>query len=180
MLKAEDSVLILIDVQGKLAQIVHQSDQLIETLATLIQAAELFDIPILWVEQLPDKLGSTTPKLAELLQSKCQVITKSHFSAWQAEQFRDALNSSGRKQLLITGIETHICVYQTCRDLLEQDFNVHVVVDGVSSRTLENKQLGVEMMTQYGAKLTNCESLLFELQQQAQEERFKQLLKMIK
>ncbi|MCG9695787.1 hydrolase [Shewanella sp. Isolate11] len=180
MLKAEQCVLVLVDVQGKLAQVVHQSDVLIEKLATLITAAELFEIPILWLEQLPDKLGTTTPRLQELLSPKQQPITKAHFSAWQAEDFRESLIKHDRKQILITGIETHICVYQTCRDLLDNDFCVHIVSDGVSSRTLENKQLGIDMMTQYGALLTNCESLLFELQHQAQGERFKQLLKMIK
>jgi nicotinamidase-related amidase len=180
MLKPHNCVLVIVDVQGKLAQMMHQAEALTNRLETLIKAAELFEIPIVWLEQLPDKLGPTSQNLQALLSPLHQPIAKAHFSAWHAEAFRDAMNSHDRKQVLIAGIEAHICVYQTCRDLLDNDFEVNVLVDGVSSRTLDNKQLGIEMMVQYGAKITNSESLLFELQQQASGERFKALLKMIK
>lgn len=82
--------------------------------------------------------------------------------------------------MLLAGIETHICVYQTCRDLLDNEYEVHLVTDAVSSRTEANKRLGCEMMTQHGALLTNCESLLFELQAEASGDRFRALLKLIK
>ena len=180
MLTPQDCVLVIVDVQGKLAQIMHQAETMTSKLETLIKAAELFEIPIVWLEQLPEKLGSTSQSLQTLLSVKHQPIAKAHFSAWHCEAFREAMSSHDRKQVLIAGIETHICVYQTCRDLLDNYFEVNVIVDGVSSRTAENKQLGIQMMTQYGAKVTNCESLLFELQQHASGERFKALLKMIK
>lgn len=88
--------------------------------------------------------------------------------------------STGRKQVLLAGIETHVCVYQTCGDLIEQGFDVHLIADAVSSRSESNKHLGIEMMKQQGARLNNSESLLFELQHQAEGERFKALLKLIK
>jgi len=81
--------------------------------------------------------------------------------------------------VLLAGIETHVCVYQTCRDLLDQHYSVHVVADAVSSRSVDNKQLGIQMMTAKGATLTNVE-LLFELQHDAQGDRFKALIKLIK
>lgn len=180
MLTPQDCVLVIVDVQGKLAQMMHQAETMTNKLETLIKAAELFEIPVVWLEQLPDKLGATSQNLQTLLSPKYQPIAKAHFSAWHTEAFREAMEHHDRKQVLMAGIETHICVYQTSRDLLDNYFEVNVIADGVSSRTPENKQLGIQMMTQYGAKITNCESLLFELQQQASGERFKELLKMIK
>lgn len=180
MLEPQECVLLIVDVQGKLAQMMHQADTLEHKLTTLIKAAELFDIPIVWLEQLPEKLGSTSPALQALLAPHHQPIVKAHFSAWYTEAFRHAMEGTKRKQVLMAGIETHICVYQTCRSLLDNGYQVNVVADAVSSRSAENKQLGIQMMTQYGAKVTNCESLLFELQREASGERFRALLKMIK
>ncbi|ASJ97841.1 hydrolase [Shewanella marisflavi] len=180
MLKPQECVLIIVDVQGKLATMMHEANELEAKLTNLIKAAELFEIPIIWLEQIPDKLGATSPELANLLTPHYQPIAKEHFSGWHAEPFRQALHQYGRPKVLLTGIETHICVYQTCRDLLDNQYEVHLVTDAVSSRTQTNKQLGCEMMTQHGALLTNSESLLFELQAHASGDRFKALLKMIK
>lgn len=180
MIKAEECVLVVVDVQGKLAQLVSDTQALHQQLSSLIQGAQLFDIPILWLEQLPDKLGHTTASLSELLSLSTQAIPKAHFSGWQAEEFRRRLIQSGRTQVLLAGIETHICVYQTCRDLLEQGYQVNIMCDAVSSRNADNKQLGIEMMRDFGARLHNVESLLFELQHEAQGDRFRALLKLIK
>ena len=180
MLKAEDCILTIVDVQGKLAQLVNESESLHQQLSRLVKGAQLFEVPILWLEQLPDKLGQTTPSLAEILSLTSEPIAKEHFSGWPCETFRQKLIQSGRNQIILAGIETHICVYQTCRDLLEQGYQVSVVCDAVSSRTSENKLLGIDMMQNYGASTTNVESLLFELQHLAQGERFRALLKLIK
>jgi len=180
MITAEQSVLMIVDVQGKLAQVMQQSTQLHQKLAVLIQGAQLFDIPIIWLEQLPDKLGHTSEELAELLQKTVQPIAKSHFSAWHSEAVQQQLKTLNRDQVILAGIETHVCVYQTCQDLLANHYQVHLVADAVSSRGTDNKLLGVQMMLNDGAKLTNVESLLFELQHVAQGERFKALLKLIK
>ncbi|WP_144210615.1 hydrolase [Shewanella donghaensis] len=180
MLTADQSVLVIVDVQGKLAQVMQQSTALHQQLSTLIQGAQLFDIPILWVEQLPDKLGGTTPELSELLSKTTRVIAKSHFSAWQCSEFQQQLTGLNRKNIILAGIETHVCVYQTCQDLLANRYQVQLVADAVSSRIEANKALGIQMMINMGAKLTNTESCLFELQHQATGERFKALLKLIK
>lgn len=180
MLKPEECVLVIVDVQGKLAQIMDNSDKLHQQLQTLIQGAQLCEIPILWLEQLPDKLGATSPELQTLLEKSGSPIAKQHFSGWHCEEFAQALTKTNRKHVILAGIETHVCVYQTCCDLIEQQYSVHLVADGVSSRSAENKQLGIQMMTTRGALLTNVESLLFELQHQAQGERFRALLKLIK
>ena len=179
-LTAENAVLVIVDVQGKLAQIMDKSDTLHQQLATLIAGAQLFNIPILWLEQLPNKLGSTTESLAMLLRKTSQPIAKSHFSGWHCEEFQTQLHTFGRKQVLLAGIETHVCVYQTCSDLLQGGYQVQLVSDAMSSRTQTNKEIGLQMMQAKGASLTNVESLLFELQHVAEGDRFKALIKLIK
>ena len=180
MLKIEECVLVVVDVQGQLAQVMHQSERLHHKLKTLIQGAQLFELPILWLEQLPEKLGGTSETLAVELSTTTSPIAKHHFSGWQVDCFQQQLKDLGRNQVILAGIETHVCVYQTCRDLLDNGYQAHIVVDAMSSRTEENKQLGVAMMQQHGGLVTNVESLLFELQHHAKGERFKALLKLIK
>lgn len=180
MLNPQECVLVVVDVQGKLAQVMDSSAELHQTLLNLIKGTALFDIPTLWLEQLPDKLGQTSPLLYQELIKQSSPIAKQHFSGWQAEQFKEQLTALNRTQVLLAGIESHVCVYQTCSDLLENDFDVHLIVDAISSRTAANKLLGIEMMQHKGAQISNMESLLFELQHEAVGERFKALLKLIK
>jgi len=180
MLKPQECVFVVVDIQGTLANVMEKSESLHQTVLKLIQGLRLFDIPTLWLEQLPDKLGKTSPILYEALIETSQPISKQHFSGWNSQEFREQLINLDRKQIILVGIETHVCVYQTCRDLLDNDFGVHLVIDALSSRTAENKQIGIEMMQARGARITNMESLLFELQNKAVGERFKQLLKLIK
>ncbi|MFQ6370770.1 hydrolase [Shewanella sp. YIC-542] len=180
MLQSTEAILVIVDVQGKLARIMSQTTPLHHRLQILAKAMPLFDIPVLWLEQLPDKLGPTSEELASVLRPITHPIAKQHFSGWQCDEFREQLQQSGRTQVLLAGIETHICVYQTCRDLLDQGLDVHVVADAVDSRQAEARSLGLQMMQQRGAWLTHSEALLFELQHQASGERFRQLLSLIK
>ncbi len=180
MLTPQECVLVIVDVQGKLATIMHQTEALHQQLSVLIQGAQLFKVPILWLEQRPDKLGSTSKSLQSLLCLSAQPIAKHHFSGWHCEAFRDQLRHIGRMQVLLAGIETHVCVYQSCCDLLDNGYQVHLVADAVSSRSAENRALGIQMMASRGAQLTNLESLLFELQHEAQGEQFKSLQRLIK
>lgn len=180
MLTAKESALVIVDVQGQLAKIMSQSAQLHHNLSVLIAGAQLLEIPIIWLEQLPEKLGSTSPELASLLEKTTSPITKSHFSGWQCQAVQAQLQSLKRPNILLAGIETHVCVYQSCQDFIREGFKVHLVADAVSSRSNDHKILGIQMMMNLGAKLTNVESLLFEVQQQASGDRFKALLKLIK
>jgi len=180
MLKPEECVFVVVDIQGTLAKVMERSESLHQTVLKLIHGLQLFDIPTLWLEQLPHKLGKTSPILYEQLIKTSSPISKQNFSGWGSQAFREELINLDRKQIILVGIEAHVCVYQTCRDLLDNDFDVHLVIDAVSSRTVENKRIGVEMMQARGAHTTNMESLLFELQHEAVGERFKQLLRLIK
>ena len=179
MLKKDNTALVIIDVQGKLATLVHHQEQLYRNLQILVQGARVLELPILWLEQYPEGLGPTIPEVAELLADQ-QPLAKLCFSACGQSQFQEKLRQSSCRQILLAGIESHVCVYQTARDLLDQDFHVEVVGDAVSSRTLENRQIGLDRMSRAGAAITSVEMVLFELLRQAGSPQFKEIARLVK
>jgi nicotinamidase-related amidase len=179
MLTAENTALVLIDVQGKLATLMHQREQLYRNLQILIQGVRILELPVLWLEQYPQGLGPTIPEVTKLLPDR-QPIPKLCFSGCGQPEFGDALRATGRRQLLVAGIEAHICVYQTTRDLLAQGYHVEVVADAVSSRTPENRQVGLDRMAREGAGLTCVEMSLFELLREAFGPQFKEIARLVK
>jgi nicotinamidase-related amidase len=179
MLKPEDTVFVLIDVQGKLAQVMHGKDDLFQNLRILIQGLRELDIPVLWLEQYPEGLGPTIPEIAELLPDD-KAIPKVSFSGCGKPEFLERLRELGRKQVLVAGIEAHICVYQTVRDLLGMGHEVEVVADAVSSRTPANCQIGLDRMANMGAGITSVEMLLFELLGEANTDVFRKIVKLVK
>ncbi len=180
MLTVNNTVLLVIDVQGKLAQLMQQREILFANLECIIQGSKVLELPIIWTEQVPDKLGATIPAIAELMLDVARPISKATFSCCGVAPFNEQLAATGCKQLLVTGIETHICVYQTCVDLLAQGYEVHLVTDAVSSRIAENRQLGIERIKAAGATLTSTEMALFELLKIAEGPRFKEIAKIVK
>jgi nicotinamidase-related amidase len=178
MLKTQDTVLVLVDFQGKLARIVQDSDAVIASARRLVRGAGVLDVPVLWTEQNPRGLGATVPELAELLPG--EPIAKLSFSCCGEGPFVEALERVGRKGVLLAGIEAHVCVYQTAADLLESGYEVEVVADAVSSRTAENKAIALARMRQLGAAITSVEMVLFELLGRAEGPRFKRLLEIVK
>ena len=179
MLKVDDTALVVIDVQGKLAKIMHQSQEMLENLSKIIQGAKLLDIPILWLEQYPKGLGPTNDMIKDVLTSD-EPVDKMTFSACQTEAFQKQLHNINKKSLLITGIEAHICVYQTVSELLDAGHHIEIVTDCVSSRTLANKQVGIDKMVSLGASITSVEMALFELIRTAEHPKFKEISKLIK
>lgn len=179
MLKVVDTALVVIDVQGKLAKIMHQSSEVLSNIEKIIQGAKLLDIPVLWLEQYPQGLGPTHENIKQHL-SENEPVAKMTFSACQTEDFQQELQKLNKKSLLVTGIEAHICVYQTVKELLKADHYIEVVTDCVSSRTLANKQVGIDKMVSLGAKVTSVEMALFELMQTAEHPKFREVSKLIK
>lgn len=179
MLKQENTGLILIDVQGKLARIVNESEKLVQNLEKLIKGCQILSIPIIWAEQNPKGLGSTIPELSKLLENH-QPIEKYTFNAFETENFRNEIINSGKKQWLICGIESHICVYQTAMGLLLDNFEVEIVADCVSSRSKENKTIALKKMQNKGASLTTAEMCLYELVKDSRRDVFKEILTLIK
>lgn len=178
MLTKDNTVLVIIDVQGKLAQIVEDSEQVVGNIVKAVKCAQALDIPIIWVEQYPKGLGPTTPAIAELL--KGEAIEKITFSAYDNAEFVVALQGTGCHNVLLTGIETHICVYQTAQHLLNNFYNVEVLADCVSSRTSANREVGIQKMLQLGARMSSVEMAFFELQKIAKGDEFKAISQIVK
>ena len=179
MLKQKNTVLLLVDVQGKLAHLMHEKEHLFDNLQKLIKGIQVLGIPVLWVEQNPSGLGPTIPQVADLLPNGSP-ISKMSFSSCRNDRFLQALKNLDRNQVLIAGIETHICVYQTAADLVHMGVEVQVVTDAVSSRTAENKAIGLQRMKDAGASWTSVETALFELLEIAEGDPFKAMLKIVK
>lgn len=179
MLDVENCSLVIVDVQGKLAQIMYEKELLFKNIQILIKVAKILNIPILWCQQVPKALGPTVPEIAELL-SSVEPINKSSFSCCSDEQFSRKLNELNRNQVLICGIETHVCVYQTAVDLLRKGFYVNVISDAVSSRTKEGRKIALKRIAAEGVKLSSVEMALFELLKTAEHPNFKEIAKLIK
>lgn len=179
MLQEENSLLVVIDIQGTLARISADCELLFESTRKLIQGARVFHLPIIVTEQIPEKLGPTIPEIDTLLEGIGK-IPKETFSCCDNAAFMEALNKADRKQILLCGIESHICVYQTAMDLLGRGYEVHVVADAVSSRTAQNREIGIIKMAHAGAHLTSTETVLFELLKTAASNKFKDIFKIVK
>jgi nicotinamidase-related amidase len=178
MLDEKNCCLVVIDVQGKLADLMHEKEQLFKNLRILIQAANILDIPILWYEQKPEALGPTVPQIAELL-TEYTPHPKTNFSCC-SETFYEMLEMLDKDHVILCGIESHICVYQTAADLMSTGREVDVVADAVSSRTPENKHIALERMRDDGANISCVEMALFELLGSADHPKFREIAKLIK
>lgn len=179
MLKIENSVLLMIDIQGKLSQIVDESDQLLKKASIALKAAKLLDLPILVCEQTPEKLGKTAEFLQEDIKD-LKIYEKHVFSAARQEELMNDLNALDRSQVIIIGIETHICVYQSIYDLLASNYDVYVLEDVVSSRSKDDKNCGIDRVKALGAKVVTLEMALFELMETAKHPSFRAISKLIK
>jgi len=179
MLVLENTVLILVDVQEKLAAAMHEREALVRNIVKIVQGAGILGIPVVCTEQNPKGLGLTLPEIAGLL-TDTDPITKLSFSCCGEERFMKALKEANRKQVLIAGIESHVCVYQTAVDLLSLEYEVQALADCVSSRTPEDKAVGLERIKHLGGSITSAETALFELLKIARGDNFKQMLKVVK
>jgi nicotinamidase-related amidase len=179
MLNSDDAILIVVDIQEKLIRAMFEKEKMLENVMKLIKGILLFDIPILITEQYPRGLGQTVSEIASLIPDY-KPIPKLSFSCCDNQQFMQALSQSGKTQILLIGIETHVCVYQTAIDLINLGYQVNVVTDCVSSRTKENIHLALHRMEIESAKLTGVEMALFELLKIAEGDKFKDISNFVK
>lgn len=179
MLRLDDTFFVLIDVQGKLSTVMHEREALIENCRKAVQCMQALDVPIVVTEQIPEKMGETVPELAELL-GDTERIEKISFSCCGENKFINAVESLGRKRAIVAGMETHVCVYQTAADLFAAGYHVEVLADAVSSRTLENKLIGLEKMKAAQVEITSVETAVFELMRTAEHPAFRDILKIVK
>lgn len=177
-LNKEDAVLIIIDIQERLVPAMSGGERSVKNTNVLIAAAESMGIPVIVTEQYPKGLGCTVPQIEENL-GKAVKFEKTAFSGC-IDGVRDHLNKTNRKKVIITGMETHVCVFQSVRDLLKQGYYVFVAADAVCSRTEENYSNALSLMREMGAVISNTETILFDLLKEAGTPQFKALSKLIK
>ncbi len=178
MLRIDQTALLVIDMQEKLLPAIDGHESVIDVTARMIQAAKLFGLPIVHTEHCPANIGPTVGELATLLDA--EPIEKNIFSCCGQPGFLDEIKKLGRPQLLLAGIECHICVGLTALDLLEAGYEVHVLSDAVGSRLPANRQVGLDRMRQAGAIINCFEMATFELQWTAGDDRFREILRLVK
>ena len=171
--------LIVIDIQEKLFPAIHEKERLLENAVRLIQGAQILDVPVFITEQYRKGLGATVPKVAEAF-SGVAPVEKVTFSSCGAEGFLESLKARHVSDAILCGMESHVCVSQTCLDLLGRGFNVFVAADAVSSRTPDNHRIGLERMRDAGAVIVSTEMALFELLEKAGTQEFKKVLELVK
>ncbi len=178
-LDVANTVLILIDFQERLFPVMYDKEKLLQNVIKLIKGAKVLEIPIILTEQYPKGLGSTIPEVKELIPD-VKPVEKVCFSCTDESAFNQALKSLKRKQVLIAGIEAHICVYQTAMALAREGYEVQVVADCIASRDPENRVAALTKMGMAGISPTTTEMALFELVKVAQGDKFKQISSIVK
>lgn len=173
-----DSVLLVVDYQDKLLPAIHEADPCVAAARKLIEAAHVLEVPTLVTEQYPAGLGRTCATLLDVL-TGIPVVGKTLFSACVPEVL-DRLKTWARPNVIVIGIEAHVCVQQTVLDLLRQGYTVHLCADAIGSRRPSDRDLAIERMRQAGAVVTSAESTIFELIGQAGSDAFKKILKIVK
>jgi len=176
LIKADQSCLLIVDVQEKLIKAIHEPQTVIDNCAWLIQVAAAMQVPILVSEQYPRGLGSTVEKIKQLVQPEW-TMEKVHFSCVAENACKQRIEDISRSQIVVAGIETHVCVLQTAINLLSLEKEVFIVADAVSSRRLADKELAIARMRSVGIQIVSKEMVLFEWVHQAATPLFKQLSK---
>jgi len=179
MFSKENTVLLIVDMQERLLPHIHESEALLGKTAALIECCKALGIPILVTEQYPEGIGPTVPQLAQSIVN-CQKISKRTFSCCRELKFMEALKTLRRKQIIMAGIETHVCIFQTAADLAGGGYAVQVISDAVGSRTPANKAIGLERIKMLGAGISSVESSVFELLETSACPEFKQILSHLK
>lgn len=179
MLDPNNTALVLIDVQGSLAKNMPERELLFNNLIRNIKAAQLLAIPVIWLEQYPEGLGETIPELATLLNDQSP-LRKTTFGCLSTPEIADIIDNLGCNQLVVCGIEAHICVYQSVIQLLNAGYQVELITDAIASRNPSNKTLAIEKMESKGVALTSTEMWIFEVTQDARSPLFKEILNIIK
>ncbi len=179
-LDRNNALLLIVDVQEKLMPVIDRHEEVARSIDIMIRGCRILGVPMMITEQYVKGLGRTIEPLRAALESDYRPIEKNCFSAGGLAEFEPALRQTGRRQILVTGIETHICVYQTVGDLLRAGYEVTLIADALSSRTAQNKTSGLRRMESDGAKLSSTEMALFELMGVAATDEFRAIAKLVK
>jgi nicotinamidase-related amidase len=178
-LDKNDTMLLIIDIQERLAVVMKEIDKVVKNTQHLIELARMINLPLVVTEQYPKGLGRTVPELQSSIPGY-RPIEKTTFNCCDEPSFLSEINKFGKKKIIVTGMETHVCVLQTSTSLLHAGFVTHVVQDAICSRTKENWNTGLAFMRDAGAIVTCTETVLFQLLRVAGTEEFKKISQRIK
>lgn len=178
-LDRDNTALLVIDIQEKLAKVMKMKDSVLDNCLHLIELSKLTGIPVVVTEQYPKGLGLTVEEIRKALPA-CQPIEKLHFSCCDEPAFSNKIKQLNKRNILMAGMETHICILQTCVGLLRDGLNVHLVKDAVCSRSKENWETACEFMRDAGAVITCTETVLFQLLKVAGTDEFRAISKRIR
>ncbi|MCX7823878.1 MAG: isochorismatase family protein [Syntrophobacterales bacterium] len=178
-LKRDDSILLLVDVQKTLLDPCVRREDLKKNCRALIETSKVFQIPIIFTTNNAEKLGGFLPELVEMAKDPV-VINKFEFSCFENEEIRKTIDSLQRKTVILAGIESHVCIFHTGAHALRLGYRVDLVTDAVSSRSEENRLIGIKRLEQAGAIMSSTEMVIFELLNRAGTEEFRKLLPLLK
>jgi nicotinamidase-related amidase len=179
LLGREQTALAIVDFQEKLVPIMAQSQRTVNNAVALIRLSRLFQLPVILTEQFPRWLGSTIPEIKESLPAY-DPIPKMEFNCCEVEGFNKRIETENVRNIVLIGIESHICVFQTCFSLLAQRYIVHVPRDAVDSRQEENRRVGLDLMKETGAIITSTEAVIYQILKKAGTSEFKEMMKIIR
>lgn len=179
ILEKEDCALLIVDIQERLAAVMKHREQVVKNNLRLIELAKLLNVPVIATEQYPKGLGHTVDEIKEALPSY-NPVEKLSFGCCGEPAFMEGLRRLGKKKVILTGMEAHICVLQTALGLVSEGYAVHAVSDAMCSRTKENWKVGLGIMRDAGSVITCTETVLFQLLKVAGTEEFKAVSRMIK
>ncbi|MCX7981661.1 MAG: hydrolase [Syntrophales bacterium] len=177
MLDRRKAAVLIIDLQESLLNVMAGKEDLLKNIVKLVKGAQILNLPLVLTEQV--KLGRTHQEISSLF-SGFEALVKESFSCWKEEKFRQAILQLGRKEIIVAGIEAHICVYQTAVDMVREGFSVFVAADCTSSRTELNREIALRRLAMEGVHLTSAEMVLFELLETAGDPKAKEIFRVVK
>lgn len=180
ILDKDKTALVVIDMQEAFRASISDFPQIASRISTAIRGFQILNLPVIITEQYPKGLGRTAEEILFSLSPESEIIEKTAFSSCGAQAFLEKINQIGAKQILLCGIEAHVCVNQTAHDLLNQNFQVHLLHDCVSSRFEHDKRAGLRKMKMSGVVPSSTEMALFELMRDSKHEQFKEIQNLIK
>ena len=180
LLHSDRAVLVVMDMQEPFLRTVFERERVIRNVSALVKGAQTLRIPIISTTQYEEKMGGILPEIQELLPPLHSHIDKITFSGYHSPAFVSEVTRTGRRQVILCGVESHICISQTAHDLAASGFQAHVVADAVSSRTETNWKIGLDKMRQGGVLLSSVEMALYELLHEAGTPEFRDILQIVK
>ncbi len=178
-LSAENMVLVVVDIQEKFRDVIFGMEQVITNTGRMIQFSQHLNIPVVLTEQYPRGLGVTVPEIRNLC-SPFRPLEKVEFSCAANAEFNKTLTELGRNQVVLCGLEAHVCIYQTAHDLLRQGKQVALVTDAVSSLSSANREIGLRRLSEMGVQSMNAQMVMFEVLGKAGTDNFKLVSSLLK